>query len=228
MICARRPWSGSAISVRTAPQLSVRLNALPDAKGLVLLVQARGSRHPGPLQRGIAPGLWVTGWATCVVDLLLPMEPVELNEDMDLLTSRLEAVVDWLAHDPRVGRLPLIAVGREDATAAVLTLAAERPECFRAVVVTSGRPAGLPLDWSGFPKPLLLIAPEEDEDLVRENREAFVRLRQDSQLAVVRGVSRLGEPDALIAHQRLIRDWCARWTSPPRRRRAGRKLQAAG
>ena len=218
MICMSRDSSCGAPSFTVdRRQLVFALDVPRGAAGMVLLVQARGSVRPGLLGHGFVPVFRSTGLATCVVDLVEANEAKDLRKvaDIDFLADRLTGVMEFLALDRATGRLPLAILGRESAAAAAIRLAAEQPDRVRAAVSCSGRPDLAGIDVATYRVPTLLLVSGVDGALVRANQAFFLRLRDESQLAVIRGGGRLGESGALAACQKVIHSWCVRYLGIP-------------
>jgi dienelactone hydrolase len=81
--------------------------------GLIVFVHGSGSGRRSPRNRRVATALQQAGFATVLIDLLSGEEAVRdeldysLRFDIDLLSRRVEAVVDWLAATPSLADLPL-------------------------------------------------------------------------------------------------------------------------
>ncbi|HEX9104696.1 MAG TPA: dienelactone hydrolase family protein, partial [Polyangia bacterium] len=181
-----------------------------------------GSGRASPRNRAVARKLNEHGWATLLVDLLsdqeqaLDAESGRYRFDITLLASRLVAVTDWIAGQPRLRDLPLAYFGASTGAAAALLAAAARPERVAAVVSRGGR-----IDLAGAAVHLvraatLLVVGSEDETVLELNERALAELRCDKQLRVVEGAGHLfEEPGALEAVTQLALPWLAQHSSPP-------------
>lgn len=198
-------------------QLMLALDTPPGAKGLVLLVQARGNTRGGLLSQGIVPVFRSTGLATCVVDLVESGEARGFDDvcDVDFLTGRLAGVMEYLALNQGLRRLPTAILGRESAAAAAIRAAADERGRVRAVVCCAGRPGRAGIDTEKYQVPTLLLVPGADQALVRANEEFFLQLHCESQLAVIRDGCRIGESSNLPACQKVIYSWCVRYLGAP-------------
>lgn len=180
------------------------------AGGVVVVAQAEGTTEPSAFQQAAADLLRPLGLATCTVDLLDPIETENQKaaDDVDLLTERLERVVEFLADHPQTWHLAPGILCNGMVAAAAATLASERPGLFRALVCCAGRP-DLSLAGARFiVAPTLLIAPGRRAAQLRANENFFLQLRCPSQLALVRQPEDQ-ESDArlLETSARQIRDW---------------------
>jgi putative phosphoribosyl transferase len=221
MICLpRHPYSPSEPDSPVDLHLTATLSVPRNAKGLLVLVQSEGRRQPGPLARGIAEGLRGAGMATCLIDLLNPDEAGEEPklQSVELLTHRLAGTVEYLAVGPDTWHLPVGLLGEGMAAAAVLGVAAQRPDLVRAAIVCNGRPDLAPIDPRTLAVPTLLVVPAARRDLVELNEGVFLELRCTSQLAVVRGAGQQFSQSGLtVACQQVVRQWCRRHLRRPGR-----------
>jgi putative phosphoribosyl transferase len=188
-----------------------------DARGMVLFAHGSGSSRFSPRNRYVARVLRDAGLATLLVDLLSPgeeevdMATRHLRFDIGLLAERLVVGLDWLAHDPATGALPVGLFGASTGGGAALVAAARRPDAVSAVVSRGGRPD---LAGDALPQvraPTLLIVGGHDEAVIELNRQAMRRMRSEVHLEIVPGASHLfEEPGTLEEVAALARDWLLR------------------
>lgn len=221
MICPRRdgPLYGEGGSL-TELHLTATLSVPRRAVGMIVAVQARGMGRPSLLQRTVADSLRGIGLGTCLVDLVDPSEAAEEQKrtDIDLLTERLEQVIEYLRVHPQTWQLPVGILGTGLAAAAALTLAAERPELMQVVISCFGRPDLAVTAPTKITVPTLLISPSRNVRLLELNERVFLELRCDSQLAIVTPAARqLTESDVLASCEPIIRQWCERRMGTPDR-----------
>jgi putative phosphoribosyl transferase len=191
---------------------------VPDgASGVVAFAHGSGSSRHSPRNREVAASLHRAGLGTLLFDLLTAEEEAEdlrtreLRFDVSLLSSRLEAAVDWLAEQQRTAGLPLGCFGASTGAAAALVAAAERPERVRAVVSRGGRPDLAAAVLGSMRAPTLLIVGGADPVVLDLNREAAAQMRCEVRLEVVEGATHLfEEPGTLDRVCELARDWFAR------------------
>jgi putative phosphoribosyl transferase len=187
---------------------------LPErASGVVLFAHGSGSSRHSPRNRQIAGTLNRAGMGTLLVDLLAPAEE-EADRftgihrfDIDLLTPRLIAAIDWLRAGPAASlRIGLFCAST--GAAAALAAAAEQPDDVSAVVSRGGRP-----DLAGpylrrVHAPTLLIVGGADPVVLELNEHALEVLPGEKRLVVVPGATHLFEqPGALEEVARLAAGW---------------------
>ncbi|WP_226962388.1 dienelactone hydrolase family protein [Streptomyces sp. C8S0] len=131
--------------------------------------------------------------------------------DIDLLSERVIAAVDWLADEPATRRAPVGLFGASTGAAAALRAAADRPVRVQSVVCRGGRPDLTGEALARVAAPVLLVVGGEDPEVLRLNREAAERLRVPCHVEVVPGAGHLfEEPGALEHVARAARDWFLR------------------
>ncbi|WP_405021397.1 dienelactone hydrolase family protein [Kitasatospora sp. NBC_00070] len=184
------------------------------ARGMVLFAHGSGSSRHSPRNRAVAATLQEAGLGTLLLDLLTaPEEAVDARTrehrfDIDLLTARLVAAVDWLTARPGTTGLPLGLFGASTGAAAALRAAAERPRQVRTVVSRGGRP-DLAGDAIGLVRaPVLLLVGGHDRDVLRLNRAAAAQLTVPHRVQVIPGATHLfEEPGTLEAAADAARAW---------------------
>ncbi len=185
------------------------------ARGLVIFAHGSGSSRLSSRNRHVASVLQQHGMATLLFDLLSAQEDETRAERFDVLklARRLEAVVQSLKRDGRLGQLPFGLFGASTGAAAALVVAARVGESIRAVVSRGGRPdlAGredLEQVWA----PTLLIVGSADVPVVALNRHAMATMRSHVELVLIPGATHLfEEPGALERVASMAADWFARW-----------------
>ncbi|MFV2020133.1 dienelactone hydrolase family protein [Micromonospora sp. LOL_023] len=205
-------------TVVRVPAAGVVLDAdvvLPDhARAVVLFAHGSGSSRLSPRNRMVANRLNAAGLATVLVDLLTKDEEqidavtAELRFDMELLSRRLTAVVDWLAGQPDLGDLPVGLFGASTGAAAALLAAAARPDRVVAVVSRGGRPDLAGAGLAEVRAPTLLLVGELDPQVKELNAAAAAALPAPCELRVVPGAGHLfAEPGTLDLVVADAADW---------------------
>ncbi|BCL15367.1 dienelactone hydrolase family protein [Micromonospora sagamiensis] len=167
--------------------------------GVVLFAHGSGSSRHSPRNVAVAHTLNDRALATVLVDLLTPDEEqvdertAELRFDIGLLAGRLVGIVDWLAAEPALGRLPIGLFGASTGAAGALVAAADRPDLVRAVVSRGGRPDLAGAALSRVRAPSLLLVGGRDEQVLALNESALSRLDGVGELRVVPGATHLFE-----------------------------------
>jgi dienelactone hydrolase len=186
-----------------------------DTVGLVVFAHGSGSSRFSSRNRQVAEYLEEHGFATLLLDLLTKSEDevdkrtTEYRFDIQLLTGRVTAAIDWAASRPDLAPLPICCFGASTGAAAALVAAGDRPERVRAVISRGGRPdlAGGALPY--VQAPTLLIVGSRDQPVIELNREAQSRMLAPVRLEIVPGATHLFvEPGALDDVCRLAAAWC--------------------
>ncbi len=196
-------------------ELAGDLIAPPDAAGLVIFAHGSGSSRHSPRNRFVAGILNEAGLATLLFDLLTEAEEIaeartrHLRFDIELLSARLIATVEWMAQrDEATARLPIGLFGASTGAAAALVASARRGDLIRAVVSRGGRPD---LAGDALPKvraPTLLIVGERDQQVLALNEQAAGRMTVTKRIAIVPGATHLFEESgALEEAADLARTW---------------------
>lgn len=192
----------------------------PDAKGIVVFAHGSGSSRFSSRNRYVAGVLNEGGLATLLFDLLTAEEHAidvlsrEYRFDIDLLSRRMVATLDWLGSETAISSLPIGLFGASTGAAAALNAAAERPARVAAVVSRGGRPD---LAMAALPKvesPTLLIVGGLDFQVIEMNRAAEAALEAPCRVEIVEGATHLfEEPGALEQAAALARDWFLEYLS---------------
>ncbi len=150
--------------------------------------------------------------ATVRVDLLTVAEDALYEDrlDLELLTSRLAAVVNWVRKHSGLVDLPVGLFGVGTSGSSALKLAAVLDTNIRAVVVWDGRPDLAGQFLTAVTAPTLFIVGEMDE-LVRDlNQLAFSKLGGEKELVVIAGATHKFEDfGAMEAVGERAADWFA-------------------
>ena len=162
----------------------------------------------------MAEVLAADGLATLLIDLLTTTEETvdritsQFRFDIDLISGRLIAAIDWIGRQPRLRALHLGCFGASAGGAAALISAARRPDRVRAVVSRGGR-----VDLSGrylaqVKAPTLLVVGARDIDVLAINQHALRELHVEKRLEVIAGATHLfDEPGALEEVSRVAAGW---------------------
>ncbi|MDC0663767.1 dienelactone hydrolase family protein [Marinobacter sp. SS21] len=188
---------------------------LPEfASAVVIFVHGSGSSRFSPRNRYVAEVLHRAGLATLLFDLLTPEEEVRdqrsgaLRFDIELLSKRMVATVDWVRQQPDLHGLLLGLFGASTGAAAALNTAAARPELIRSVVSRGGRPDLAQSALAQVQAPTLLLVGGDDTVVIELNRQAAQSLSARHELVIVPGASHLfEEPGKLETVAGLARDW---------------------
>jgi alpha-beta hydrolase superfamily lysophospholipase len=116
--------------------------------GVVLVANDRGCSRHDPAERALLAGLRRRGFATVLVDLLLPAEAGSperaawTNLQTMELARRIASARAFVAHRPELSKLPLVLLGQGAGAAAVVLSAGARPAGIAAVIARGPLPTG--------------------------------------------------------------------------------------
>ena len=185
-----------------------------NCSSVVVFAHGSGSSRFSLRNRFVANELSRRQIATLLLDLLTPEEDLVYRTrfDINLLSTRLAYVTDWLRTRPELKHASVGLFGARSVAAAALQTAAETSEKIRAVVSRGGRP-DLAEGYLDLVRcPTLLIVGGRDRDVLSLNEAAFAKLKCDKELAVVPGATHLfEEPGKLEEVARLASDWFERY-----------------
>lgn len=175
------------------------------ATGLVVFVHGSGSSRFSPRNQYVAELLNAAGLATLLFDLLTPQENQvdelsrEYRFDIELLTQRTIATVDWLSEHSELGKLSIGLFGASTGAAAALNTAKARPNEIECVVSRGGRPD---LAMASLPEvlaPTLLIVGSLDREVLELNELAQETMPSHTcELQVVEGATHLFEESGTL------------------------------
>ena len=184
------------------------------SRGLVIFAHGSGSSRLSPRNRYVADVLQDGGMGTLLFGLLTEGEEElddtteELRFDVDLLTERLVAGIDWVSGRAETRSLNMGCFGSGPGAAAALGAAARRADRVAAVVSRSGRPDLAPQPPEEISTPTLLIVGGRDHTVLERNLGVLERLPGEKRLQVIRGATHLFEqPGALEKVAELAREW---------------------
>lgn len=188
---------------------------IPDAStGLVLFAHGSGSSRFSPRNNFVADILNEAGAATLLIDLLSKQEDqiYQTRFDIDLLTTRLEAVVQWLEQQQGTAHLPIGLFGASTGAAAALEVAAHLGTTIKAVVSRGGRPDLALSVLDKVTAPTLLIVGGNDFGVIELNQKAYERLGCIRKLEIVPNATHLfEEPGCLEEVAQLAKEWFTRY-----------------
>jgi putative phosphoribosyl transferase len=218
-------WYDADVAVPSgAMALPGHLTVPAEPAGLVVFADGSGS-YGSVRNRSVAALLHAARLGTLLVGLLTPDEGIDRHKafDVELLGQRLGVAVDWLRHQPPVGRAAIGLHGTGPAAAAALCVAADSGRDIAAVVSRSGRPE-LATDRLGQVRaPTLLIVGGEDDLVLELNYRAKGRLGCFNRMVSINGAGRMfREPGTFEAAADLARDWFSEYLRNHEQRRPSR------
>jgi putative phosphoribosyl transferase len=194
-------------------ELEGELSVPAAAQGVVVFAHGSGSSRHSPRNRFVAKVLNQAGLATLLLDLLTLEEAHDRGNvfDIDLLTQRLVAAVDWVSEAPRTAGLAIGLFGASTGAAGALCAAAAMPGRVDAVVSRGGRPDLAGEALAEVRAPTLLIVGSRDEAVLDLNERARAQMRCEHRLVVVPGATHLfDEPGTLEVAAELACTWLLR------------------
>lgn len=191
-------------------ELEGMLEPPDDARGLVVFAHGSGSSRKSPRNTFVAEVIRDRGLGTLLFDLLTEEED-EIREnrfDIQLLTTRLVAVTEWLRNRDETAELNVGYFGSSTGAAAALRAAAHNGDGIGAVVSRGGRVDMAEDRLSDVQVPTLFIVGGEDTRVLEQNREALDRLSCQKELHVVEGAGHLFEGEGELEE---VADVAAAW-----------------
>lgn len=191
--------------------------------GMVLFAHGSGSSRLSPRNNYVAARLQENGIGTLLIDLLTADEDREfsIRFDIELLTLRLAAAVNWMRLNEDIQSQALGLFGASTGAAAALQLAAffrqGRDDGIAAVVSRGGRPDLASQEaLQTIIAPTLLIVGGEDSVVIGLNEQAYALMRCEKRLQIIRGASHLFEESgALEKVSELAVSWFLQHLAPP-------------
>lgn len=210
----------TTLSIAAGPAwLDARLAHAPDVSGLIVILKPGSVANEEGREAYIARAMQAAGYATLKVDLLTRHEETrdpDARYNVPQLAGRIDAVRDWIAHQPPLEGLAVGLISCDTATGAAIRAAARHPEDYAAIAARGGR-----VDLAGvgplrtLATPLCMVVGDQDpgRGMVRH---AFDLVTAPSEWVDAPGVSELFiEPGALDGFCRHAAVWFARHLPPP-------------
>jgi putative phosphoribosyl transferase len=186
------------------------------AQGIVLFAHGSGSSRLSPRNNFVADTPNDAGLATLLIDLLSKQEDeiYQTRFDINLLTERLNIVIQWLRQQPNTQKLKLGVFGSSTGAAAALRVAAEAHNEVKAVVSRGGRPDLAMDELESVTAPTLFIVGGNDFGVIELNQEAYAQLTCFKKFEIVPNATHLfEEPGCLEEVARLAKEWFSKQLS---------------
>lgn len=170
-----------------------------DAKGIVIFSHGSGSSRFSPRNTMVASFLNSFHFGTLLFDLLTPDEDIDRDNrfNIPLLSSRLDAVTQWLVEQPYARGLNVGFFGASTGAASALYAAASNP-LIKTVVCRGGRP-DLAMDiLDKVNIPVMLIVGGNDDVVIDLNEMALQRLHCPCKLEIVHQATHLFEEEGAM------------------------------
>lgn len=169
---------------------------IPDgATGLVVFAHGSGSSRHSPRNNEVAKVLREHGLGTLLFDLLTEEEDQRRRTrfEIELLTSRLIGVTEWVRQEEATRNLNLGYFGSSTGAAAALRAAARRGDDVSAVVSRGGRVDRASKQLASVTAATLFIVGGADMQVLELNRAEIEKLTCTKELIVVEGAGHLFE-----------------------------------
>jgi len=184
--------------------------------GLVVFAHGGGSGMYSPRNQQVALRLNEHGLATLLVNLLtieeekMDLQTRQLRFNIDLLSKRLIASIEWIRNNPDTQNLNIGLFGASTGAAAALVVAAQRQTDVKAIVSRGGRP-----DLAGnnnlreVQAPTLLLVGENDEEVLKVNECALKEIgAANKKLTIIPGATHLFEEEGKLEEvARIASGW---------------------
>lgn len=174
------------------------------AKGLVVFVHGSGSSRFSSRNQYVAEIMNQDGLATLLFDLLTPEENQidvitrEYRFDIELLSQRTIATIDWLGEQPQLENLSIGLFGASTGAAAALNAAKERPNEVKCVVSRGGRPDLAMPSLPDILAPTLLIVGSLDTEVLHLNKLAKQAMQAKCDILTIDGATHLFEESGTL------------------------------
>ena len=199
-------------SITLKGELSVPLNAT----AIIVFSHGSGSSRFSSRNQMVAAYLRERNFGTLLFDLLTRQEDEDYDNrfNIDLLSSRLIGVTEWLNANPATKDLSVGYFGASTGAASALQAAANLGSV-GAVVSRGGRPDLAMRFVERVEAPTLLIVGGLDPVVLELNQRVLQRLHCPKDLIIVEGASHLfEEPGKLDKVATLAAEWFEKYLSP--------------
>lgn len=183
----------------------------PDSTGLIIVAQTAVGNHRESREAHFVSRLQEAGFSTLLFDLLTRYEEVrdpDVRFNTPLLGQRINALFEWLRHQPPLMELPIGLVASGTGCAAAVRALAREPDLVSAFACRGGRPglAGItPLRQVICPT--LMIIGSHDDNLPNV-RQAFDLIGARKAWRSVTGTDEyFREPGTLDTAATLAAEW---------------------
>ena len=193
---------------------------IPDkAIGIVIFAHGSGSSRFSTRNKMVSELLQKENIGTFLFDLLTEEEDrvYENRFNIDLLTSRLIDVTEWVLDNKETKKFPIAYFGASTGAASALKAAAFFENTIKAVVSRGGRPDLAIQELPMVTAPTLLIVGGLDVPVISMNKMAFEKLESVKEMQIVYGATHLFEESGkLIEVANLAINWYKKYLVQPK------------
>jgi len=194
--------------------LEANLRVPEQPKGLILFIHGSGSSRFSPRNRYVADLLNRAGLATLLFDLLTAEEnqvdsiTMEYRFDIELLSRRSIAAIQYIANQPALKSLPIGLFGASTGAAAALFAGHDLPDHVKTIVSRGGRPdLAMPVLSEVKPSTLLIVG-GLDYEVIGLNQLAKEAMNTECELKIIPGATHLfEEPGTLDQAADAAKQW---------------------
>lgn len=184
------------------------LTPVENSKGLVIFAHGTGSSRFSSRNNFVAEVLNEAGLSTLLFDLLTEKEDevYENRFDINLITSRLVEVTEWVEDQEKLNELNLGYFGSSTGAAAALKAAVKKE--VSAVVSRGGRVDLAQEDITKVESPTLMIVGGADTTVKQLNKKTAEKMNCEYKMEIIPGAGHLFEDeDELQQVAELARSW---------------------
>jgi len=193
---------------------------VPDkAIGIVIFAHGSGSSRFSTRNKMVSELLQKENIGTFLFDLLTEEEDrvYENRFNIDLLTSRLIDVTEWVLDNKETKKFPIAYFGASTGATSALKAAAFFENTIKAVVSRGGRPDLAVQELPMVTAPTLLIVGGLDVPVISMNKMAFEKLESVKEMQIVYGATHLFEESGkLIEVANLAINWYKKYLVQPK------------
>lgn len=167
------------------------------ARSIIVFVHGPGNSCLSPRNRLVAQALVRTGFAVLLPELAdhedgaVANHPQQDSHYVDLVATRLAAILDWLGSQPRTKKLRIGLFGVRDGADAAMIAAVKHPDKVRAVISRGGHLNHCDGFLEQVTAPTLMIVGGRDDAHIGSNRRACGKIKRKPMLEIVQGSSDL-------------------------------------
>lgn len=185
------------------------LTTVDSMRGLIIFAHGSGSGRFSPRNKFVANELNKAGFSTLLFDLLTEQEASDRQNvfNMDLMARRLLKATDWAAERFKNRNVPIAYFGADTGAGAAFHATAKTSQNIFAIVSRGGRPDLAEEHLEKIKSPTLLIAGENDNQIIPPNKKAQKKLKSARFVLIPKASHLFEEPGALDEVVEYAIDW---------------------
>lgn len=188
---------------------SGELTTVDQMRGLIIFAHGSGSSRLSPRNRFVASEFNKAGFGTLLFDLFTEEEASDRQNvfNMDMQARRLLKATDWAAERFKNQNIPIAYYGASTGAGAALNAAAQTTQSLFAIVSRGGRPDLAEEHLGKIKSPTLLIAGENDTQIIPFNKTAQKKLKSSRLVLIPKAGHLFEEPGTLDQVVEYALDW---------------------